>query len=197
MLSSVAGCNHIQTYKVSYPRILQSKHSPQCENHTVKLWFIIFLHSLHKLYKTDAKWGDYLSSCLFSLWNYYLRYIINNKFWKELIAYCPSTRHGPHRKRSLQQFLVAVGTCLPSRYLAPIGRNTDRPTDSPLIRHGRHRKLRVQKFFYCCVCIRCCGNVLTEPLASNIHIQIRRLIRGVYEIRRSDGLRCHDIHTNF
>jgi hypothetical protein len=36
-----------------------------------------------------------------------------------------------------------------------------------LIRHGPHRKRRVSQFFYCCVYIRCCGNVFTEPLPSN------------------------------
>jgi hypothetical protein len=43
----------------------------------------------------------------------------------------------------------------------------------PLIRHGLHRKRRIQQFFYCCVCIRCSGNVSTEPLTNNdsgIHI---------------------------
>jgi hypothetical protein len=28
----------------------------------------------------------------------------NKKFWEELIAYFPLTRHGPHRKRRVQQF---------------------------------------------------------------------------------------------
>jgi hypothetical protein len=46
-----------------------------------------------------------------------------------------------------------------------------------LIRHGPHWKRRVQQFFYCCVCIRYCGNdrgIFTELLPSNdkgIHIQ--------------------------
>jgi hypothetical protein len=54
-------------------------------------------------------------------------------------------------------------------------------------------KRRVQQFFYCCVCIRYCGNVSTEPLPSNdkviftepfpsnekgIHIQTHRLMGG-------------------
>jgi hypothetical protein len=29
---------------------------------------------------------------------------LNKKFWEELIAYFPLIRHGPHRKRPLQQF---------------------------------------------------------------------------------------------
>jgi hypothetical protein len=37
----------------------------------------------------------------------------------------------------------------------------------PCIRHGQHTKRRIQQFFYCCVCIRCCANVFTEPLPSN------------------------------
>jgi hypothetical protein len=45
----------------------------------------------------------------------------------------------------------------------------------PLIRHGPHRKQLVQQFFYCCMCIRCRGNVFTEPLPSSdrdIHTDI-------------------------
>jgi hypothetical protein len=36
-----------------------------------------------------------------------------------------------------------------------------------LIRQGPHSKLRAQQFFCCCVCIRYCSNVSTEPLPSN------------------------------
>jgi hypothetical protein len=49
------------------------------------------------------------------------------------------------------------------------------------------RKRRLQQFFYFCVCIRCRGNVFTQPLPSNdrgIHIQTHRLMGGVYEVRR-------------
>jgi hypothetical protein len=37
-----------------------------------------------------------------------------------------------------------------------------------IIRHGPHTKHRVQQFFYCCLCIRCSGNVFTDPLPSNV-----------------------------
>jgi hypothetical protein len=30
-----------------------------------------------------------------------------------------------------------------------------------------------------------------------IHIETHRLLGGIYEVRRLDGLRCHDIHTKF
>jgi hypothetical protein len=39
------------------------------------------------------------------------------KFWEEPIAYFPLIRHGPHRRRRLQQLFAAMGTCLPSRCL--------------------------------------------------------------------------------
>jgi hypothetical protein len=32
---------------------------------------------------------------------------------------------------------------------------------------GPLRKHRFQQFLYCCVCIRCCGDVFTEALPSN------------------------------
>jgi hypothetical protein len=38
-----------------------------------------------------------------------------------------------------------------------------------------------------CACIRCCGNIFTEPLPSNdrvIHIQTHRLVGDIYEVRR-------------
>jgi hypothetical protein len=31
-----------------------------------------------------------------------------------------------------------------------------------LVRHRPHREHRIQPFFYCCVCIRCRGNVFTQ-----------------------------------
>jgi hypothetical protein len=64
-----------------------------------------------------------------------------NKFWEELTAHFPLIIHGPHRKRRLQQFFVAVETYLLSCYLAnDKGEYTDRLTDSPLIRHEPHIK---------------------------------------------------------
>jgi hypothetical protein len=49
----------------------------------------------------------------------------------------------------------------------------------------------------CAVCIRYCGNVSTEPLPSNVHIKTHRLMEGIYGVSRWDGLRSHDIHTEF
>jgi hypothetical protein len=48
--------------------------------------------------------------------NFYLKLEIHNKkkFCEELIAYVPSIRHGPHRKRHLQQFFFVAGTSLRS-----------------------------------------------------------------------------------
>jgi hypothetical protein len=39
--------------------------------------------------------------------------------------------------------------------------------DFPLIRHEPRRTQRLQQFFYCRVCIRCRGEIYTEPLPSN------------------------------
>lgn len=47
-------------------------------------------------------------------------------------------------------------------------------------------------------CIRCNGNVSNDRLPSNgrrIHIQIYSLKRGIYEVRRSNGLQCQYILT--
>jgi hypothetical protein len=64
----------------------------------------------------------------------------------------------------------------------------------PVIRHEPYRKWRIQQFFYCCVCIRCSGNVFTGPLRGN-NRGIHRLSGGIYSVRHWDGLRCHDIRT--
>jgi hypothetical protein len=37
----------------------------------------------------------------------------------------------------------------------------------PLIWHRSHRKVCIQQFFYCCMCIYCCGNVSAQPLPTN------------------------------
>jgi hypothetical protein len=66
----------------------------------------------------------------------------------------------------------------------------------PLKRHGPHRKRCVQQLF--CF-ISCRGNVFTKPLPSNDggYAYRHRLMGGIYEVRRWDGLSCHDIHTKF
>jgi hypothetical protein len=51
---------------------------------------------------------------------------VKDKFWEELIAYFPLIRHGPYKIGRLQQFLVAAGTCLPSRFSATIHTQTHR-----------------------------------------------------------------------
>jgi hypothetical protein len=118
---------------------------------------------------------------------------INKKCWEELIDYFLLIRHGPHSKRRLQHFFVAAGTCLPSYYLATRRRYTDAHTDSPFIRHGLHRKWRVQQFFVAA------GTYIPSRCIVAIReiTHTERLMGGIYEVRRWDGLRCHDIHTKF
>jgi hypothetical protein len=48
-------------------------------------------------------------------------YAYNKKFWEEIITSFPLIRHGPHRKRRLQQFLVSEVKFLPSCCEATIG----------------------------------------------------------------------------
>jgi hypothetical protein len=66
----------------------------------------------------------------------YKNVMINEKFWEGVISYFSLIRHGPHRKRRLQQFFVAAGTSLISCYPVTIGVYTD----SPFLRHGPHRE---------------------------------------------------------
>jgi hypothetical protein len=79
-----------------------------------------------------------------------------------------------------------------------------------LIRHGPLRKWCVPQF-YCCVCIRCRRQFFTEKLPTNDkgfslsrclasireYTYRHRLMRGIYEVWRWDGIRCHDVHTRF
>jgi hypothetical protein len=118
---------------------------------------------------------------------------IKRSTWEELMAYSPLIRHGPHRKQRLQQLFVAAETSLPSRCIATIRGYAQKDPQTPHWYDRPHRKRRAQQFFHSCVCICCRGNVCTEP--SNIHIQTHRLMGGIYEVRRLDGMRCHDIHT--
>jgi hypothetical protein len=81
-------------------------------------------------------------------------------------------RHGPHRKRH-KQFNVAARMSLSSCYLATTEGHTVRPTDSALIRHGPHKKC--QSYNSSIVeCIRCHGNVFTEPLPNKERRDIHR-----------------------
>jgi hypothetical protein len=115
--------------------------------------------------------------------------------------YFPLIWQGSHMKRRLQQFFVSSGASLPSCYLATIEGYT-----------GRSTRTRVQQFFYRCVYSllrehvhpavaykwtkRCILPIRCLAMIGGIHMTHRPVHRK-YEVRRWDGLRCHDIHTKF
>jgi hypothetical protein len=103
------------------------------------------------------------------------------------------TGQGPHRKRRFHQFFVVAGTYLPSRCLV-----TDRQT---ILQYDTNNiENDVSDISSVVARIRCNWNMSTESLPNNkkrIHIQTHRLMGGIYEVRRWDGLRCHFIHTRF
>jgi hypothetical protein len=116
----------------------------------------------------------------------------NKKFWEEIIAYFPLTRHGPHRNRNNYgntqtarwshniRYRGNVSTeLLPSNdkgiFTKPLPSNDGGDTLS-LIRHGPHWKQHVQQFFYCCVCIPYRSNVFTKPLPSNVARVVSRKV---------------------
>jgi hypothetical protein len=92
--------------------------------------------------------------------------------WRWIVSFTPTPLY-PRGKSPRYQFDRRVGG-QQSRYGHCGVENkkfrkelTDFPfTTYYLIRHGPHRKRRAQQF-YCCVCIRCRGNVFTEPLPGN------------------------------
>jgi hypothetical protein len=110
----------------------------------------------------------------------------NNKFWEELIAYFPLT-HGPHRKRRLQKIFVAARTCLP-RETNPqtlLWYDTDRmendaSNNPPVVAH---------------VFVAAVTFLPSRCLAT--YTYRHKLMGGIYEVRRWDGLMCHHIHTKF
>jgi hypothetical protein len=106
---------------------------------------------------------------------------VSKKFWEELIAYFPLIRHGPYRKRRLQQFFVPAGTSLPSCYLATIGRYTHRHTDSSMIRHGPHTKRRVQYFF-----------LFQRAFVAAVTRLLSRCLAPKVEINFTEPLPCND-----
>jgi hypothetical protein len=66
----------------------------------------------------------------------------------------------------------------------------------PLVRHGSHRRRRVKQFFYCCVCIRCHGNFFIELLPIKGRSDAGTNTQAD-EVRLSDGLKCHNLRTEF
>jgi hypothetical protein len=125
---------------------------------------------------------------------------IYKKFLEELIACFLLIRHVPHRKRHLQQFFVAARTSLPSCYLATIGGYTDPQAQPPTI------LLLLLVFIDAgtCLpsgCLAMKGGITLPSLCltmiGEIYIETHRLMGGIHEVRRWDGLRCYDIHTKF
>jgi hypothetical protein len=126
------------------------------------------------------------------------RNILNKKFSEELIAYFLFIRYGAHRKRRLQKFFVATGKCLPNHCLATAGGYTNRPIDSPLTWHRPYKNDSSSNYSILAP-IYCRENVSTEPLPRNCkgYTYRHRLMGRTYEVSRWDGLRCHDIHSEF
>jgi hypothetical protein len=63
-----------------------------------------------------------------------------------------------------------------------------------------HTCIQIYTYLYFWLFECCRGNGFTEPLPSNdrgIHIQTYRMMGWIYEVLRSDGLKCHDVHTKF
>jgi hypothetical protein len=64
----------------------------------------------------------------------------------------------------------------------------------PFIWHGPHKKRRLRQFFVTagtCLPSRCLATI------RGTYIQTQRVIGGIYEVRRWDGLRCHDRQIKF
>jgi hypothetical protein len=82
-------------------------------------------------------------------------------------------------------------------HILKLGKHKTRKT---LLRYDIDRTVNASNNSSIVACIRCRGNVFTEPLPSTDmvrHVQTHRLMGGIYELRRSDGCRCHDIHIKF
>jgi hypothetical protein len=76
-------------------------------------------------------------------------------------------------------------------------RGIHRSTDTPLIRHAAHRKRRGQQFFCCFLCIFVAKVMFPPSRCLATFTCKHRLSGGIYEVRRSDGLMCHDTRTKY
>jgi hypothetical protein len=104
-----------------------------------------------------------------------LPYILNKKFWEELIAYFPLIRHAPHRKRRLQLIFFCRGNVfiepLPSKDGG--GGYTDKPHRLSFDTTRTAQKTTRPTILLCSV-YSLPREVFTDPLPSNdrgIHIQ--------------------------
>jgi hypothetical protein len=114
-------------------------------------------------------------------------------------TYCSLSfeRHGPHRKRSIQQVFVAVATCLPSRCLAMVGEYTDRPTDFSLIDTDNKENEASNNSSLFSVFAAAGTCIPSRCLAAIGDIYTDRLTGTIYEICHWDEFRRHVIHTKF
>jgi hypothetical protein len=96
------------------------------------------------------------------------------KFWEELIAYFLLTRHEPRKKQRLQQFFVAAGNFLPSRYLVTIGGYRGSSTDT---------RPTILLLFLVLFASGTCLPSLCLATIVGMDIQTHRLMGGIYEVR--------------
>jgi hypothetical protein len=63
---------------------------------------------------------------------------------------------------------------------------------------GLHRKRRVQQLYFSCIFIAAVAFLPSRCLAAiGEWTYILKLMGGIYEVCRWNGLRCHDTHTEF
>jgi hypothetical protein len=96
-----------------------------------------------------------------------------------VIAYFPLTRHGPHRKRRLQQFLFVAGTYLPGRCLATIGDTQTDPQTLLWYHTDRIENDAYNNSIVACVFVAAV-KFFTKPLPSNIYMT-HRLMGGIFK----------------
>jgi hypothetical protein len=132
---------------------------------------------------------------------------------EEWTAYFPLIRHGPHRKRRLQQFFVAAGTYLPN-YLPSNGRGIHRPFFDKTQAAFKMMRTTILLLFRLVVAagtcspnrclapkgkirVRTLNRAVALPLIGSIHAHAQRLMGRIYEVRRWDWLRFHHKRTKF
>jgi hypothetical protein len=134
------------------------------------------------------------------VWEYHKIWLWKSKkFWEELIDHFPSIQHIMHWKRRSQQFFIATGTSLPSCYLATIWGYKHRPIGSSLIDIDRTEN-DASKILASLLAFIAAGTCLPNRCLTTrggMHIKTHRLIGGICEVCRWNGLRYRVIHTRF
>jgi hypothetical protein len=117
------------------------------------------------------------------------------KLWEELIVYFSLIEYGSHRKWRLQQFFDASTTFLQSGCLTMMGGYTHSRTLVWYMKWAVQVTMSQIILLLLLLFVAAAASLPSRSLAT--YTYTHRLMGGIYEVRRWDGLSCYDTHTKF